>query len=258
MAPPPPPDRFPGIDPDGTERSFAAHWKEWLDKNPAAAEVPITKIVHMKNYEGSKVDHEFLVITVTLPDDQPVQTQQIVAERQTSSTPDQLIYGTWETSTAMAKHRWVAHINIDIPHGFLIDEPEIRKAVMLGRLEFNDPYPPLSTIAGIFVELADLKSTYSWYAGNCFWFAGSVWESIKDLATVTVQDPEQWPSRGEFLGKRVGSDYNNVGHGARFRHEKLTHRVVREAASDEEDPPELEEERSDNLAVQEAIPESQL
>ncbi|KAF9255790.1 hypothetical protein L218DRAFT_1032145 [Marasmius fiardii PR-910] len=258
MAPPPPPPRFPGINPAGTERSFAAHWKEWLDENSAAAEVPITKIVHMKNFEGSKVDHEFLVITVTLPEGQPVRTQQIVAERQTSSTPDQLIYGTWETSTAMEKHRWVAHINIDIPHGFLIDEPEIRKAVMLGRLEFNDPYPPLSTIAGIFVELADLKSTYSWYAGNCFWFAGSVWESIKDLATVTVQDPAQWPSRGEFLGARVGSDYNNVGHGARFRHEKLTHRVVREAASDAADPPELEEERSDNLAVQEAIPESQL
>ncbi|KAF9254482.1 hypothetical protein L218DRAFT_968117 [Marasmius fiardii PR-910] len=215
----------------------------------------------MKNFQKSPVDHEFLIITVKLPPGQPTETQQIIAERQAYDPPDQLIYGPWATSPSLEKHR---------------------AADVLGRLEFEAPYPTLLTIATILVKLSNLNPKYSWHGGNCFWFAGSVWASIEDLASVKVQS-QYWSKRGRFAGLCKGYDYNNVGHGTQtqearpteddppeLKEERRLNRAVREAipesqlpraireANGEEDPPELEQERRDNRAVQEAIPESQL
>ncbi|KAF9256804.1 hypothetical protein L218DRAFT_1006926 [Marasmius fiardii PR-910] len=237
MAPPPPPPRFPGINPSGTERSLAAAWKTWLAANQGAADVPITKIEHMKNFQKSPVDHEFLIITVKLPPGQPSETQQIIAERQISDPPDQLIYGPWSTSPALEKHR---------------------AADFLGRLDFEAPYPTLLTIATIFVKLADLNPKYSWHGGNCFWFAGSVWASIEDLASVKVQS-QYWPKRGRFAGLRIGYEYNNVGHATKIQQEDVLDGASRETRAAAADPiKELEEEERLNRAVRDAVPVSKL
>ncbi|KAF9258969.1 hypothetical protein L218DRAFT_1004396 [Marasmius fiardii PR-910] len=201
MAPPP---IFAGINPEGAERSSTSKWKEWLDKNPDAAE--------------------------------PAETQRIIAERQILYPPDQLIYGPWETSPALERHR---------------------AADFLGRLEFQAPYPTLLMIATIFIKLSALHPKYLWRGGNCYWFAGSVWASIEDLASDKVRS-EYWSKRGRFAGIRIGYQYDNVGHGTQTQSEEVLHRAIGEAMPAEDDPPELEEERRLNRAVREAIPESQL
>jgi hypothetical protein len=88
-------------------------------------------------------------------------------------------------------------------------------ADLLGALDFDSPTdsdsedtrPTVSEIAEIFVRLANINTEYHWYRGNCFWFAGSVWESLKYQASVTRTSP-YYDSKGKFAGIRVGSDYN--------------------------------------------------
>jgi hypothetical protein len=46
-----------------------------------------------------------MIITVNLPAGQPASTQRIIAERQTSDPPDQVIYGPWDAATSIVKHR---------------------------------------------------------------------------------------------------------------------------------------------------------
>lgn len=120
MAPPAPPstDRFPAVNPLQTERSFVTDWKKWLDSHSDAAQLPVTKVEHMKNFQESPVHHEFMIVTVKLPAGQPAQTQRIVAERQISTPPDQVIYGPWDDASSTAKHRSV-FVQIDLPYKYV-------------------------------------------------------------------------------------------------------------------------------------------
>jgi hypothetical protein len=65
----------------------------------------------------------------------------------------------------------------------------------------------VSDIAAIFVKLASIYPKYSWYGGNCFWFAGSVWESLKEKASLEIKSP-YYNFKGKFAGIRIGYDYN--------------------------------------------------
>jgi hypothetical protein len=65
----------------------------------------------------------------------------------------------------------------------------------------------LSEVTSILAELAKIYPKYSWYGGNCFWFAGSVWASLAEKASVQIKTP-YYEKKGKFAGVRVGYDYN--------------------------------------------------